>query len=263
VSGSRSVVANSWVGLRALTPARIALGRAGSSLPTPEVLGFGLAHARARDAVHLALDVRRLESELRQIGFETLHVRSAATDRFTYLCRPDLGRRLSPDSADALNRGETPPADLCVVVADGLSALAVQRHAVPVISAVCGIAPASWTWGPVVIAEQGRVALGDEIGEKLKARVAVMLIGERPGLSSPDSLGIYLTYEPRRERTDAERNCISNVRPGGLDYAGAARKLVWLTSEALRLRLTGVKLKDQSDLVRFDDPLKLPQGGFG
>jgi ethanolamine ammonia-lyase small subunit len=241
------VAADPWSALRRLTPARIALGRSGASLPTEEVLRFGVAHALARDAVHQALDADRLEADLRDAGFESVRVRSRASDRRTYLLRPDLGRRLAEESAQALRARRDAGADVCVVIADGLSSAAVQRHALPLLAAFRDEARSRWSLAPVVIAEQGRVALGDEIGEIVKARLAAILIGERPGLSSPDSLGVYLTWEPRVGRNDGERNCVSNVRPEGLVYAEAARKTAWLIGEAFRLRLTGVALKDQSD----------------
>jgi len=249
---SGPVVANPWTGLRRCTPARIALGRAGPALPTREVLDFGVAHARARDAVHQALDADALESELRAAGYAPLRVRSAARDRATYLTRPDLGRRLDAASAQRLD-GAPRPAQLVVAVEDGLSAFAVQRHVLPLLAALRAIAPDRWAGLPVVIALQGRVALGDEIGERLGARLVVVMVGERPGLSSPDSLGLYVTHAPRIGRTDAERNCISNVRPEGLGYADAARKLDWLAAEALRRGLTGVALKDESDLTNLED----------
>jgi ethanolamine ammonia-lyase small subunit len=236
---------NPWERLRALTPARIALGRTGTSLPTDEVLRFGLAHARARDAVHQPLDVEQLERDLRAEKFETLRVQSAAPDRRTFLLRPDLGRRLSGASDKMLRARRDAPADICLVIGDGLSSAAAQQHALPLLQAFRELSRCTCT--PVVIAEQSRVALGDEIGELLRARLVAILIGERPGLSSPDSLGVYLTYEPRVGRNDGERNCISNIRPEGLTYANAARKMHWLIEEALRLRLTGVQLKDQSD----------------
>jgi ethanolamine ammonia-lyase small subunit len=247
VSRDRPAVADPWTMLRGLTPARIALGRAGASLPTDEVLRFGVAHALARDAVHQPLDAERLEADLRAHGFETARVHSRARDRRMYLLRPDLGRSLWPDSADALRARRGAGVDVCLVVADGLSSAAAQRHAVPLLAALREAARERWATAPVVIAEQARVALGDEIGEILGARLAAILIGERPGLSSPDSLGVYLTYAPRVGRNDGERNCISNVRPEGLPYREAARKMAWLVDAALRRRLTGVELKDESD----------------
>jgi ethanolamine ammonia-lyase small subunit len=243
----RPVVADPWSALRRLTPARIALGRAGASLPTEEVLRFGVAHALARDAVHQPLDADSLEAELRAGGLEGVRVRSRARDRRTYLLRPDLGRRLAPESVEALRAQRRAGADLCIVVGDGLSAAAVQRHAAPLLAAFRDEARSRWSFSPVVVAEQARVALADEIGELLGARLAAILIGERPGLSSPDSLGVYLTYAPRVGRNDGERNCISNIRPEGLACAEAARKMAWLIGEAFRLRLTGVGLKDHSE----------------
>lgn len=238
---------NPWQQLRQFTRARIALGRAGHSQTTDTVLAFGLAHAQARDAVHLPLDRAAVESALRNAGFATLSVHSAAPDRAHYLRRPDLGRRLDDASRDQLSAARTDsPPDVVFVIADGLSALAAQRHGVPLLCAVRERLPQDWTVAPVVIAEQSRVALGDEVGELLGARQVVMLIGERPGLSSPDSLGLYLTHAPRVGRTDAERNCISNVRPEGLPYEQAASRLVFLLRGAAALGCSGVALKDDS-----------------
>jgi ethanolamine ammonia-lyase small subunit len=237
----KPVLPDPWSALRAHTPARIALGRAGASLPTKEVLAFGLAHARARDAVHDSLDVQRLTNDLRSLGYQPVSVRSAASDRSTYLTRPDLGRKL----ADKNLKGN---AEVVVAIEDGLSAVAVQTHAVPLLRELEKLNE-RWKTVPVVVATQGRVALGDEIGERFEAKLVVVLIGERPGLSSPDSLGVYLTYSPRVGRTDAERNCISNIRPQGLRYAEAARRLDWLASAALARGITGVMLKDESGLL--------------
>jgi ethanolamine ammonia-lyase small subunit len=240
------VVPNPWQDLRQFTAARIALGRVGASLPTDEVLRFGLAHAQARDAVHLPLDVAALEDEVRRVGFATTRVTSCAGERARYLLRPDLGRTLAPESAVQL-RALGLTVDVAFVIGDGLSAIAVQRHAAPLLDAVKALLHPAWRPAPVVIATQARVALGDAIGECLNAQLMVMLIGERPGLSSPDSLGAYITYQPRNGRTDAERNCISNIRPQGLKLADAAHKLAWLMHEALQRRLTGVGLKDSSE----------------
>lgn len=238
---------NPWTHLRAFTDARIALGRAGSSQTTDAVLAFGVAHAQARDAVHLPLDSTALSSALGQAGFTALNVHSAAADRAQYLRRPDLGRRLDDASharLDALRPAQ--PFDVVFVIADGLSALAAQSHGVPLLCCVRDRLPRDWSIGPVVIARQSRVALGDEIGALLGARQVVMLIGERPGLSSPDSLGIYLTYAPRVGCSDAQRNCISNVRPAGLTYDQAASRLVFLLNGALALGRSGVDLKDDT-----------------
>lgn len=229
-----------WAPLRALTPARIGLRRAGDALATADQLELRLAHARARDAVHTPLDLPLVDEQL--AGHPVVHVRSAAPDRATYLQRPDLGRVLGAGEEDRLTRVDV---DVAFVIADGLSPLAAQTHAPAMIHATAERLP-DWTVGPVVVATQARVALGDPIGEKLGARFVVVLIGERPGLSAADSLGIYLTHEPRTGRMDSERNCISNVRPPiGLSYAGAADKLVALIREASRLGLTGVELKDE------------------
>ncbi|MDI1261462.1 ethanolamine ammonia-lyase subunit EutC [Aquabacterium sp.] len=251
------VTANPWLALRRFTRARIALGRAGVSLPTAPHLAFQQAHAQARDAVHLALDVPALQAALTALGHETLWLHSAAADRDAYLKRPDLGRRLDAPSrqmlldrcsASALQAAE-PQArgcDIAFVVADGLSALAIGRHAVPFLQRVLPAVQAeAWSIAPLVIVEQGRVAIEDEVGELLGARLVVILIGERPGLSSPDSMGLYLAWMPRPGLTDADRNCISNVRPEGLDYEHAALKLMQLLRESRRLQLSGVRLKDE------------------
>jgi ethanolamine ammonia-lyase small subunit len=240
-----------WQRFRRFTPARIALGSAGNSLPTSELLRFGLAHAEARDAVHLPLDAAALEEGLRAASYRTIRVHSRAPDRATYLLRPDLGRRLADASAASLADQASKGFDVLFTVADGLSPVAVQRHALPFLQSVAPLLPAEVSLSPVVIAEQSRVALGDEIGELLGARIVVMLIGERPGLSSPDSLGVYLTFAPKIGRTDAERNCISNIRPEGLAYSVAANKLVWLLGEANRMQHSGVLLKDRSGSLEF------------
>lgn len=228
-----------WADLRQFTPARVALGRAGNGVPTAAHLAFQADHAAARDAVHAALDVAALRAEMEAAQLASVVVHSQAPDRRTYLLRPDLGRRLR--DGDALPRV---PGALLFVVCDGLSAVAVQRHAVALLRHVVPRVPG--TVAPIVIAEQGRVALGDDIGEVMGAEAVAVLIGERPGLTAADSLGVYLTWQPRRGRTDAERNCISNVRPNGLPPATAGDKLLWLIAEMRRLRLTGVQLKDEA-----------------
>jgi ethanolamine ammonia-lyase small subunit len=227
--------------LRDFTSARVELGRAGHSVPTRGLLEFQLAHARARDAVHTALDVRLIAAELKSVPFVTLA--SAAPDRATYLRRPDLGRRLNAVSRDRL-AALASDYEAAIVVADGLSALAVHRHAVPVLEHV--LPRLDWRIAPVAIVEQARVAIGDEIGELLGVSLVVVLIGERPGLSAPDSLGVYLTWKPRIGRTDAERNCISNIRAEGLSYAAAAQKLLFLMNESRRLKLSGIRLKEDA-----------------
>jgi ethanolamine ammonia-lyase small subunit len=226
--------------LRSYTPARVGLERTGVSLATRPLLEFQLAHAGARDAVHAAIDVRMLCDELRRCGLPALALESEASDRATYLRRPDLGRALKEDSASLLAAGEY---DVVFVIADGLSALAVERHALHLLRALLPLI-AGWRLAPVCVVEQGRVAIGDAIGEALHAHLAVVMIGERPGLSSPDSLGVYITWEPRRGRKDAERNCISNIREEGLGYAAAASRLHYYMQEASRRHLTGLGLKD-------------------
>jgi len=232
--------------LRALTPARVGLGRTGVSLETSDLLDFQRCHAQARDAVHAHLESAALAAELGKLtGGAILRLHSAAADRVTYLQRPDLGRTLDESSRKLLAGGAQGNWDVALVVADGLSALAVERHAIPLLAeslpriSDCRLAP-------ICIVEQGRVAIGDEIGAALGAQIAVVLIGERPGLSSPDSLGAYITWNPKPGRTDAERNCISNIRSEGLSYAQAAAQLGFILAEARRLRLTGVALKEQA-----------------
>lgn len=238
-----------WASLRRYTAARIGLGRAGASVPTAAHLAFQQAHAEARDAVHAALDVQALVAGLRALGEAPLHVRSRAPDRAAYLQRPDLGRRLADASAALLAERRAPAADLAFVLADGLSALALQRQALPLFTALRERLQqeGGWAWAPPVVATQARVALGDEVGALLNARCVVVLIGERPGLSAPDSLGVYFSWAPRLGLVDAQRNCISNVRPEGLAPPAAAAKLHALLREARRRQLSGVELKDEQD----------------
>lgn len=225
--------------LRSVTQARIGLGRAGHAEPTRESLDFQLAHARARDAVHAAMDVDRIRSTLD--GADTIEVSSRAGDRAMFLQRPDLGRRLHQRSRENLEHGAY---DLALVIGDGLSARAVEAHAAAMVTKLRGQL-LDWTIAPVVLAHQSRVALADEIGEALGARLVVMLIGERPGLSAADSLGAYITWQPRVGRADSERNCVSNIRPPhGLSYEQATDLIVWLLKEAKRRGVTGVALKD-------------------
>ena len=246
--------------LRDYTMARVELGRAGLSVPTRALLEFQLAHAKARDAVHLPLAVNSLVLELKQKGLPSIALASAARDRNEYLRRPDLGRRLSVDSRERLAALRA-DYDAAFVIADGLSAVAPERHALPLLK-LMSIQLQDWNIGPIVVAQQARVALGDEIGEILNAEAVVMLIGERPGLSSPDSLGIYLTYRPRIGRTDAERNCISNVRPEGLSYEAALHKLSFLLEGARRLQATGVMLHDETDEVHLLPPSSRGNAGL-
>jgi ethanolamine ammonia-lyase small subunit len=245
------VSADPWAPLRQLTDARIALGRTGGSLPTAPLLEFQLAHARARDAVHLPFDADGVQRRLQERGWDVLQVRSEADSRSVYLRRPDRGRRLAGPSRTALAEfaagGDS--FDAVFVIGDGLSPLAVHRHAVAVLECVLPVlAQEGWRLAPVIVAGQARVALGDDIGELLGAGQVAILIGERPGLSAADSLGIYLTHAPRVGRSDAERNCISNIRPAGLGYREAAQTLVRLMRRARQRQLTGVGLKDEGDL---------------
>ena len=263
------ITRNPWTRLRGFTSARLALGRAGDSLPTNEVLEFALAHAQARDAVHNALDVENIARDLKASGFESIAVQSAARDRAEYLRRPDFGRKLNDASRSTIegchpdpernegegsastNRSQREAPSIVFIIADGLSAVAPTRHAVPVLREITGKLD-GWQIPPIIIATQARVALGDEIGELLSGEMTVMLIGERPGLSSPDSLGIYLTYKPRIGCTDADRNCISNVRPEGLSYEVAAHRLHHLMIAARRAERSGIALKDESDSPQLD-----------
>jgi ethanolamine ammonia-lyase small subunit len=247
---------NPLLELRRLTPARIALGRTGTSMPTSAQLDFQYAHAQARDAVHLPFDSAGLSAQLAERGRASLLLHSAATDRNSYLQRPDLGRKLSDESAQTLrdyalaNPGGV---DLAIVVADGLSALAVHRHTLPFLARMEDqIVNDGWSVSPVILVEQGRVAVADEIGELLGAKMVVILIGERPGLSSPDSLGLYFTYNPKVGLTDAYRNCISNVRLEGLSYGMAAHRLLYLMREACRRQLSGVNLKDEAQVLTLE-----------
>jgi ethanolamine ammonia-lyase small subunit len=235
--------------LRAHTPARVALRTAGTSLATAEILDLNLCLAEARDAIHAKLSGASLIPQLGRGGWRPMLLRSAAKDRREYLQRPDLGRRLNAESQAALD-GERlrEGSALVVVIGDGLSAIAAERHAVPLLDALTAELPEARS-AIVVIVEQARVALGDEIGERLKAEILLMLIGERPGLSSPDSLGAYVTWAPRVGRTDAERNCISNIRPEGLSYAAAAAKIAYYLKAAREGQLSGVSLKEDGGLL--------------
>lgn len=253
-------MADPWQNLRSLTAARIALGRAGGSLPTGEVLKFASDHALARDAVWTELQTDALNAELSPLGLPVLTVDTRAGDRTTYLQRPDLGRRLSEGSENAVTAAApTDGCDVAVIVGDGLSALAAQRQAPRVL---CDLLPllsaAGLTVGPIVVARQARVAVEDEIGSRLRAKCVVILIGERPGLGTADSLGAYLVFDPRPGRTDADRNCVSNIRPEGLPPALAARTLDHLIRESLVRKLSGVGLKDERTLSGPTSSASLP-----
>lgn len=250
------VVENPWERLNAFTDARIGLGRAGVSLPTSKLLAFQLAHAQAQDAVHTPLDVDALVTELTttpEVSEAPIRLHSQAQDRAMYLQRPDYGRRLNDETRAQLQQTDASQQryDLAVVIVDGLSALAVQQNSVPFLSTLYQMfnsdTAADWQLAPLTIVEQGRVAIGDEIGALLNADAVLVMIGERPGLSSPDSLGLYMTWAPEPGLKDDRRNCISNVRPAGLAVEEAARRLFLLLKEARQLKVSGVKLKDRSE----------------
>lgn len=237
-----------WHPLREVTSARIALGRAGGSLPTREWLDFKQAHAAARDAVHTPFDAEGLAEQLQSLGCEVVVISSAASDRATFLKRPDLGRKLD-DAAKQIvcqqGTSETNP-DLAIVISDGLSATAVHRQAVPLLTLLLPkLQSTQWTVSAIVIVRFGRVAVEDRVGELLGARIALMLIGERPGLGSSDSLGAYFVHSPQSGKTDAQRNCVSNIRPEGLSHPVAAETIHHLLTESRRRRLSGVQLKDE------------------
>lgn len=249
------VVKNPWERLSAFTDARIGLGRAGVSLPTNKLLAFQLAHAQAQDAVHCALDCEALEAELSDtlgLAASPIRLHSLAQDRAAYLQRPDYGRRLNDTSREKLQEAAQSGQrfDLAVVIVDGLSALAVQQNSAPFLTALYFALESdqhAWQLAPLTLVEQGRVAIGDEVGALLNADAVLVMIGERPGLSSPDSLGLYMTWAPEVGLKDDRRNCISNVRPAGLEPEEAARRLLLLLTEARQRKLSGVQLKDRSE----------------
>jgi len=254
-SESQVVREDAWAGLRAHTDARIALGHAGVSMPTKAHLEFQRDHAMARDAVWMSLDLEAMKDALERVQgrassgpVKALTVHSAAVDRTTYLRRPDLGRILDEDSKGRLHAVRTAtPVDISLVFCDGLSSKALETNASPFLEAFLPLC-SHWTLSPLVLASQARVALGDEVASLLGARVAVVLIGERPGLSSPDSMGIYLTWNPHpRVTRDDGRNCISNIRPAGMSCADGAAKLAWLLERSMRLGLSGLGLKDEQE----------------
>jgi ethanolamine ammonia-lyase small subunit len=233
--------------LRDLTPARVGLGRAGASLPTKALLAFTLDHARARDAVHAAFDVTGLISGLDDLGLAAFEVSSRAGNRKDYLARPDLGRMLDPASQQLLAARNDGPCQLAIVIGDGLSPIAVNAHSIELVRCLMArLAEEGIEIGHAMVASGARVALGDEIGAILGARMMIMLIGERPGLSAPDSLGAYLTFGPKPGLTDEKRNCVSNIHASGLGYDEAAFRIAWLVREGLARKITGVALKDES-----------------
>ncbi len=240
-----------WKHLKSFTDARIALGRAGGSLPTDQMLRFRRDHALAKDAVWAELDLESLVSQLMTLSLDTIPLRSQAADRSAYIKRPDRGRKLHPDSVADLKKPGKKGFDISITIADGLSALAIEKHALPFLEHFLHLMK-GYELAPVTIVKQGRVAVSDQIGELLGSKVSIILIGERPGLSSPDSMGIYLTYNPKEGNTDERRNCISNIRKEGLSYPFAAQKLSFLVSESVRMKLSGVELKDTFDSQVID-----------
>ena len=247
-----------WEQLKQFTDARIALGRAGCSIPTQAMLEFQLAHAQARDAVYQMLDTDALQERIRPLRLDTVVVQSKALDKQDYLKRPDLGRVLNQASSQALidvKRSGANSYDVCIVIGDGLSALAIEENAVAFITALKSqIDAEQWSIAPLVIATGSRVALGDEVAEIFNANMLVMLIGERPGLSSPDSMGIYYTWNAQSGYLDSKRNCISNVRPAGLSIAIATQRLMNLMRQSQKLGYSGVNLKDEHDLEMVETP---------
>ncbi|MDF2178617.1 ethanolamine ammonia-lyase subunit EutC [Aliiglaciecola sp. CAU 1673] len=236
-----------WTALGAFTSARIGLGRVGSSLSSAQVQSLALAHAKARDAVHLPLNIEQLDNALKKQGLNTVHVHSQVADRHEYLLRPDKGRRLDEPSIERLTDLNWQASPLLLVIGDGLSSTAVAQHGAPLVATIRAGLPKGWAMPGVVIASQARVAIADEIGQLLKAQMVAILIGERPGLSAADSLGVYFTFNPKVGCNDSQRNCLSNIRPQGMGYAEAAQKLLWLAGEALRIKASGVALKDESE----------------
>jgi len=242
-----------WFELRRYTQARIGQGRAGCATPTDAQLDFQLAHAMARDAVHQPWLISEFAGSLSALGHEPLVLTTQITSREQYLQRPDQGRRLDQTSRDILQSHAQTSTDIALIVSDGLSSTAVHRHGLELIQAVLNAyTNSSLSVGPICLAANARVALSDEIGALLGARLAVIIVGERPGLSAADSLGIYMTYAPSPDNTDAERNCLSNIRPPeGMSYQVAATKLAYLSQQALVRKCSGVALKDDmpSDLL--------------
>lgn len=245
-------VANSWQKLKEFTDARIGLGRAGCAIPTKRLLEFQMDHANARDAVHIPLDIENLLAGLPS-KYGHLVLESRAADRATYLQRPDYGRRLSDRSVTSLNsylESQTDQYKAAIVIVDGLSSTAVQAHAGEMAETLCNLMEEKgYSLAPICVVQQGRVAIGDEIGDILGVDLLILMVGERPGLSSPDSLGIYYTFKPALGLQDSSRNCISNIRPAGLSFQEAADKLIWLIDESIKINQSGVMLKDESEAI--------------
>jgi ethanolamine ammonia-lyase small subunit len=256
MSNKTPVINNSWRKLRRYTDARIGLGRTGISQTTDAHLQFQLDHANARDAVHISLNAELITTSLFTVGLSSILLNSQAENRTVYLQRPDFGRKLNEESVErikTIKHQQTNNAEAVIVIADGLSSTAVQRHAVKLADTINkALLEQKVTVSPICIVGQGRVAIGDEIGELFNAKIMIMIIGERPGLSAPDSLGIYYTYNPIKGLTDANRNCISNIRPAGISIDGATAKLIWLINESLKKGVSGVNLKDQSDVLKSE-----------
>ncbi|QIO08737.1 ethanolamine ammonia-lyase subunit EutC [Acinetobacter lanii] len=252
---------DAWEKLKQFTDARIAIGRAGCSIPTKAMLEFQLAHAQARDAVYQELDTETLQHKLQSIGLDSLLVQSQAQDKQEYLKRPDFGRLLNEESQQTLhnfNYGKANQYDVCIVIGDGLSALAIEENALAFIHSLKSqIEYEQWSLAPVVIATGSRVALGDEVAERLNTKMLVMLIGERPGLSSPDSMGIYYTWQAKSGCLDSKRNCISNVRPAGLSIPIATQRLMNLMRQSNKLGYSGVNLKDEHEIEQVESSTHL------
>lgn len=259
---SESVVTpDGWDYLKEYTSARVAIGRSGGSLPTAEWLNFKLSHARARDTVHLEFDPFHLASSIQAIGCETLVIKTRATDRSSYLQRPDLGRRLSEEAKSILAR-HSADIDLVIIASDGLSSMAVDRQIIPLFEDLLPkLRRQQWKLAPIIVAPFARVALEDEIGFLLNAKIALILLGERPGLGSPDSLGAYLVFGPKVGNTDAQRNCVSNIRPQGLGFSEAADTLCYLIGQAQLRKLSGVLLKDQRQGVEIEHSARISHQG--
>lgn len=250
--GQSIVTRDGWDHLKEYTSARIALGRSGGSLPTSEWLDFKLSHARARDAVHLEFDPAKLAEKLRDIGYQSEIIHTCATDRRLYLQRPDLGRRLN-DASKSLLAQYSGDFDLVIIASDGLSTMAADRQIASLLESLLQrLDTPQWKIAPILIAPFARVALEDEVGFLLNAQIALILVGERPGLGSPDSLGAYLVFGPKPGNTDAQRNCVSNIRPQGLGFDEAAETLWYLMKQARARKLSGVMLKDERKRLEVD-----------
>ena len=257
-SKNPSIAYDPWQHLSQFTPARIALGRTGMSLPTRANLDFQLAHALARDAVHIPLDFTQLNQQLNQLGFKTQILQSQAENDAMYLQRPDLGRLLCQGSLAELQAQPPLAVDAVIIIADGLSSKAIEHHAVHFIELLLpALQTKAYQIPPLCLVKQGRVAIGDAIAEHYQARFCILLIGERPGLSSPDSMGIYFTYQAQADiSTDADRNCISNIHSNGLSYEQALKKLLFLIDGAEQLKLSGVSLKDETTEAGLNNQLE-------